>query len=472
MNTRDPARLAALHRLRASIEAEASSATLAEIDALLEEVLDGSQSGLDVELLPALESWRDEEQRVVVTGIGVVSALGIGKEAFWAGLAAGRSGVALMNPDIVGDYPCKVAAQVQGFEAAHYMDAKEARRMSRSSHFAVAAARLALHDAGLAIEPTNREETGIIVGCGTNALPDTEQAMRTIVERGGDRVSPLFIPTSLPHMPACQVAIQLGITGPTSAISTACAAGSQAIGEAAEIIRRGDALVMLAGGTEAPISELALASFCAMRALTTQNDHPEQASRPFDAHRDGFVPGEGAGILVLERLDHARARRATIYAELVGYGTTSDAYHVTAPHPEGHGAARAMQRAMARAAVGPQQVDYINAHATGTVAGDLAETLAIKQAFGEYAYAVPISASKSMIGHLTGAAGAVEAAATLLAMQQSLIPPTINYQHPDPACDLDYVPNTARPANIQVAMSNSFSFGGINSVLVFAKLSQ
>jgi len=266
------------------------------------------------------------------------------------------------------------------------------------------------------------------------------------------------------------VAIQLGITGHTSAVSTACAAGSQAIGEALEVIRRGDAEVMLAGGAEAPISELALASFCAMRALTSHSGDPARASRPFDARRDGFVPGEGAAMLVLESLEHARRRDATVFAEILGHAATSDALHVTAPQPDGSGAARAMLRALHRAGVAPQQVDYINAHATSTPAGDIAETQAIKRAFGEYAYSVPISASKSMLGHLTGAAGAVEAAATILAMQHSLIPPTINYEYPDPACDLDYVPNEARPALIEIAVSNSFAFGGVNAVLVFGKV--
>jgi 3-oxoacyl-[acyl-carrier-protein] synthase II len=270
-------------------------------------------------------------------------------------------------------------------------------------------------------------------------------------------------------MPSCQVAIQLGLFGYNTAISTACAASSQAIGEAAEVIRRGDATVMLAGGTEGPICQLTLASFCAIRALSTRNDDPEGASRPFDKTRDGFVLAEGAGVLVIEQLSHARRRGARVYAELIGYGSTCDAYHVTAPHPEGDGAARAMIRAMARAQIKPQQVDYINAHATSTPAGDLAETLAIKRAFGERAYRVPISASKSMIGHLTSAAGAVEAAASILALKHSMIPPTINYECPDPQCDLDYVPNRARPAPLQIAMSNSFGFGGVNSVLVFRR---
>jgi 3-oxoacyl-[acyl-carrier-protein] synthase II len=451
----------------ASIEAPGSIE--AQIGALLEEVLESPAGGLDPAPLPALVEERDPRQRIVVSGIGVVTSLGIGKQAFWESLAAGRSGIVRLNSSLTADYPCKVAAEIRDFNGREFLDSKELRRMSRSSQFAVAAARLALADAGLEIDDANRDMVGTIVGCGSNSMPDTEQAMRVLVERGGARVSPLFIPMALPHMPACQVAIQLGITGYTTGISTACAAGSQAIGEALEVIRRGDAELMLAGGTEAPISELALASFCAMRALTQQDD-PARASRPFDAQRDGFVPAEGAGILVLESLEHARRRGAPIYAEILGYASTSDAYHVTAPQPDGSGAARAIRRALGKAGLGPQQVDYINAHATSTPAGDMSETMAIRQAFGEYAYSVPVSASKSMLGHLTGAAGAVEAAATILAIQHSLIPPTINYEHPDPACDLDYVPNQARPADIQIAVSNSFAFGGVNAVLIFGKL--
>ena len=294
--------------------------------------------------------------------------------------------------------------------------------------------------------------------------------MRLLLEKGGTKVSPFFIPAALPNMPACQVAIQLGLRGANSTITTACAASSQAIGEAAELLARGDAEVVLAGGTEAPICELTLAGFCAMRALSTgYNDDPRRASRPFDASRDGFVAGEGAAILVLETLAHAQARGARIYAELIGYGASADAYHVTAPDPVGQGAARSMLRAMRRAGVTPQQIDYINAHATSTPAGDAAETLAIKAAFGEYASTVAVSSTKSMIGHLTGAAGAVEAVATIMALKHGLLPPTINYETPDPACDLDYVPNVARPAPINIALSNSLGFGGQNATLVFRK---
>jgi 3-oxoacyl-[acyl-carrier-protein] synthase II len=437
-----------------------------EIDELLEEILD---EDLAPQPAPAWADEREEDERIVITGMGVVTPLGIGLDAYWSGLAAGRSGVAPITLCDPGDSPSRIAAEVPGFEPRDYLEAKEARRVSRASQFAVAAARMALADSGLAVTDENRHDIGALIANGSSSPPDTENAARTMIERGFGKVNPFYITGSLPNMPSCQVAIQLGLLGYNTAIATACAASSQAIGEAAEVIRRGDADIMLAGGTEAPICQLTLASFSAIRALSTRNDDPAAASRPFDATRDGFVLGEGAGVLVLERLSHARRRGARIYAELIGYASTCDAFHVTAPHPEGDGAARAMIRAMARAKVTPQQIDYINAHATSTPTGDVAESRAIARALGEYASTVPISSTKSMIGHLTSAAGAVEAAATILALQHSLIPPTINYGTPDPACDLDYVPNEAREAAIQIAMSNSFGFGGINGVLIFRK---
>jgi 3-oxoacyl-[acyl-carrier-protein] synthase II len=434
-----------------------------QIEELLEDVLED-----DLLPLPARARLddRDEEQRVVVTGMGLVTPLGIGIDAFWNGLIEGRSGVRRITLCDPGDSPCTIAAEVPEFAARDYMDAKEARRLSRASHFAVAAARMALSDSGVVVDASNRYEIGALIANGSSSPPDTEATARVLFERGLAKVNPFYITGSLPNMPSCQVAIQLGLLGYNTAIATACAASTQAIGEAAEVIRRGDATLMFAGGTEAPICRLTLASFCAIRALSTRNSDPAGASRPFDATRDGFVLGEGAGVLVLEQLAHARRRGAQIYAEILGYASTCDAYHVTAPHPEGDGAARAITRALAKARIGPQQVDYINAHATSTPAGDISETLAIKQAFGEYASSVPISATKSMTGHLTSAAGAVEAAASILALKHGIIPPTINYEYPDPACDLDYVPNQARPAPLQIVMSNSFGFGGINAVLV------
>ncbi|HEU5013287.1 MAG TPA: beta-ketoacyl-ACP synthase II [Roseiflexaceae bacterium] len=415
------------------------------------------------------DSSGDERTRIVVTGMGLVTPLGADVGTFWNGLVEGRSGVAPVSLPDMDSVPSKIAAEVKDFEPRAFIDAKDARRMSRASQFAVAAARMAIQDAALTITDANRREMGVIMANGSTSPADTEQFVRTALERGPSRVNPFYITMALPHMPSCQVAMQLGLMGYITAISTACAASAQAIGEAAEVLRRGDAQVMLAGGTEAPISKLSMLSFSAIRALSTRNDAPERASRPFDAERDGFVIGEGAGVLVLETLAHARQRGARIYAELVGYGTSSDAHHVTAPHPEAEGAVLAMRRALAHAGLTPQQIDYINAHATSTPAGDIAETLAIKRVFGDHARRVPISANKSMLGHLTSAAGAVEAAATVLSLVHGVVPPTINYEHADPACDLDYVPNRAREVPLQFAMSNSFGFGGVNAVLVFRR---
>jgi 3-oxoacyl-[acyl-carrier-protein] synthase II len=438
------------------------------IDELLAEVLEEAPI---VAPRPLALDEEDEDQRIVVTGVGVVSPFGTGVGPFWQGLTAGRSAIGRITHFDPSGYPCQIAGQVPGFEPREFMEFKEARRMSRSSQLAVAAARMAVEAAGLRIDGGNSEEIGALIACGTISMPDVEQAVVTMVERGGMKISPFFIPAALPHMPSSQVAIQLGLRGHTTSISTACAAGAQAIGEAAAVIRRGDAEIMLAGGAEAPITALSLGAFCVMRALSTQgNERPEIASRPFDGRRDGFVPGEGAAVLVLERLSSARRRGADILAEVAGYGASSDAFHVTAPDPEGHGAARAIRKALQSARLDPQQVDYINAHATSTPAGDVSETRAIKQVFGEYAHSVPISANKSMIGHLTGAAGAVEAVATILSLRHGRIPPTINQEQPDPECDLDYVPNIARDAELSVAISNSFGFGGVNAVLVFRKL--
>ena len=411
----------------------------------------------------------DDNRRVVITGIGVVTPLGSGADTFWNGLMEGRSGVRRVSLCDPGDSPSQIAAEVPEFDPRDYMDAKDAKRAPRASVFAVAAAQMALKDASLTIDSENRYEVGALIANGATSPSNLETAARSLTERGFSRLNPSTIIGLLPNMPLCQVTMQFGLMGHSSSIATACSASSQAIGEAAEVIRRGDATIMLAGGTEAPICRLSLASFGAIRALSTRNHDPEAASRPFDAARDGFVLAEGAGVLVLEQLAHARRRGVRIYAEIIGYASTGDAYHITAPHPEGEGEARAMVRALARARICPEQIDYINAHATSTPTGDAVETLAIKRVFGDYAYQVPISATKSMIGHLTTAAGVVEAAATLLALHHGVIPPTINYEHSDPACDLNYVPNRAYPAPIQIAMSNSFAFGGINSVLVFRR---
>jgi 3-oxoacyl-[acyl-carrier-protein] synthase II len=446
-----------------------SEETLGEqIDRLLEDIL--SEQALTATLTLPIDEI-DEESRIVITGMGALTPFGIGLETFWEGLATGQSGIRPFTLCDASDFPCQIGGEVVGFDPQEFIETKEARRMSRSSQLAVSAARLAFEDAGLDIAREDPTEIGTLIACGTSSFPDSEKAVRAMIEKGPMKVSPFYVPSALPNMPSSQVAIQLGLRGYSTTISTACAAGSQAIGEAAHIIRRGDASVMLAGGTEAPISHFSLASFCAMRALTSRNDEPERASRPFDVHRDGFAPAEGAGVLVLERMANARRRGARMYAELVGYGSSCDAYHVTAPDPEGEGAARAINRALFNAGLSPQQIDYINAHATSTIAGDVAETRSIKRVFGEYAYSVPISSTKSMIGHLTGAAGAVEAVATVLTLLHGIIPPTINLEEPDPECDLDYVPNVARlQPDTQIVMSNSFGFGGVNSVLIFRQI--
>jgi 3-oxoacyl-[acyl-carrier-protein] synthase II len=442
----------------------------AQIDRLLEEILIEQP-------LPAINPISvddpDEDRRVVITGMGSITPMGIGNKPYWAGLAAGQNAVRRFIQFDSSDFPCQVGGEVTDFNPADFIDSKEARRMSRSSQFAIAAAHLAVEDAHLDPGAFDPYDIGVLIASGATSFPEAEKAMHALL-KGPMKISPFFVPAAVPNMPSSQVAIHFGLRGYTTTVCTACAAGSQAIGEAAEVIRRGEAEIMLAGGTEAPICRFSLGSFCAMRALSTRsNDQPEKASRPFDAHRDGFVPSEAAAVLVLERLSTARKRGASIYAELIGYASTCDAHHVTAPDPQGAGAARAMQRALFRAGITPQQVDYINAHATSTPVGDLAETLAIKQVFGEYAFSIPISSTKSMIGHTTAAAGAVESVATILTLTQGILPPTINQEHPDPECDLDYVPNVARPLpDIQIALSNSFGFGGVNAVLIFRLFDQ
>jgi len=409
------------------------------------------------------------DPRVVVTGFGLITPIGTGVEAFWDSLKNGRGGIRRITQFDPTPLSSQIAGEVPEFDPGQYLSRKDARRMSRASQFAVAAAQLAVQDAGLTIDDSNREEVGVLIASGASSPPETESMVRDYDRGGYGKINPFHVTGSLPNMPSCQVAIHLGLVGYTNAICTACAAGSQAIGESAEVIRRGEAQVMLAGGTEGPIAETCVAGFCSLRAVSTRNDDPLRASRPFDAGRDGFILSEGTGIVVLESLEHARSRGARIFAELVGYGSSCDAYHVTAPEPEGRGATRAMRRALKRSGVSPDEIDYINAHATSTEVGDVAETIAIKAVFGERAYSIPVSSTKSMTGHMTTAAGAVEAAAAILAMHHGLIPPTINYETPDPACDLDYVPNQARPAELKTVLSNSFGFGGINSVLIFRR---
>jgi 3-oxoacyl-[acyl-carrier-protein] synthase II len=412
----------------------------------------------------------NDGRRVVITGMGAITPLGHSVEEFWANLVAGRSGVARMTLCDPSGYPCQVAAEVKDWDPEAYIERREARRMARFAQFAVAAARQAVADAGLDLQALDLTRVGVVLGNGNGGYPDIEQAVRTIVERGGMRIDPLFLPKSLPNMAAAQVSLQLGLKGYNSTVVTACAAATQAIGEAAELVRRGRMDVVLTGGTEAGISQLGLAAFAVMRALTTRNDAPERASRPFDRDRDGFVPAEGAGVFVLETLAHARARGARVLAEVAGAAASADAYHIVAPCADGEGAARAIRWALADAGIAPGEVDYINAHGTSTPLNDTAETLAIKAALGEHAYQVPVSSTKSMIGHALGAAGALETVAAVKSIETGVIHPTINYETPDPECDLDYVPNEARRADVRVVLKNSFGFGGQNACLVLRRV--
>lgn len=408
-------------------------------------------------------------RRVVVTGIGVISPLGIGAETYWEALQSGRSGVSVISHFDPSDFKVRIAAEVKDFEPTDFIEKKNARRMDRFAQYSVAAARLAMQDAEL--DPTGEpDRTGAYISSGIGGVETFEKETQVLLEKGPDRVSPLFIPMEIANMASAQVSIQLGLKGPTSTICTACTAGNNAIGEALEVIRRGAADVMFAGGSEASVTPVGIAAFASMRALSTRNDEPERASRPFDSDRDGFVMGEGAAVLILEELERARSRGARIYAELAGYGMSSDAYHISAPDPSGEAAARAMTNAFRDAGVQPSEVDYINAHGTSTPIGDEIETRVVRIALGDHADATAISSTKSMTGHCLGAAGALEAAASILTIDRGNIPPTINLENPDPQCDLDYVPNTARQQRIRVAASNAFGFGGHNATLVFKSL--
>ena len=404
---------------------------------------------------------------IMVTGLGMVSPLGNDVPSTWTSLVAGRSGVGPITAFDASDYATRIAAEVKGFDPSALFGRREARRMDRFTQFAVAAAGQALQDAGLVVTESNAQRIGAVIGSGVGGIICILEQAEILRSSGPRRVSPFLIPMMLSDTAPGQVAISYGLKGPNFAVVSACASGANAIGEAAEVIRRGAADVMLAGGAEAGIVPLALAGFNVMQALSTRNEEPERACRPFDATRDGFVIGEGGGVVLLESETHARSRGARIYAELVGYGATADAYHITAPEESGDGAARAMQAALDQARLKPGQVDYLNAHGTGTVLNDKGETAAIKKVFGEHAYRLPVSSTKSMTGHLLGGAGAVEAIFGILALTQGLLPPTINYEQPDPECDLDYVPNAARRATVSVTMSNSFGFGGHNACLVF-----
>lgn len=407
-------------------------------------------------------------RRVVVTGFGALTGVGLTAEESWTNLLAGRSGVEQITQFDARSYPTTIASEVKGFDPPPFLETKEARRMSRFELFALAATREALDRADLTVTAKNASEIGALIGTGIGSLTTNEQECKVMTARGGMRINPFFLPMMLANMATAQVTRIFGIQGYSSTVITACASGCQAIGEATEVIRRGAAEIMIAGGSEASVCELGLASFCVLRALSTRNDDPHAASRPFDGERDGMVPAEGAAILILESLESARRRGAKIYAEILGYGVSSDAYHVVAPRPDGAGAALAMTRALADAGIAPDQVDYINAHGTSTALGDAAETRAIKAVLGEHARQIPISATKSMIGHAMGAAGAIEALVCVLSLRDQRVHPTINQRSPDPECDLDYVPNEARAATVKVAMTNSFAFGGHNAVLVLA----
>ena len=414
-----------------------------------------------------------DNRRVVITGMGVVTPLGSSVEKYWAGLLAGTSAIDRITRFDPSRFAVQIAAQVSDFnieDYAEYVDRKEARRIDWFIQLSIAAAAQALKQAGLKIDESNADAVGSLIGSGIGGLVTIEQSMHTLIEKGPMRVSPFTGPYMIPNMAAGMIAITFGAQGPNFSIASACATGANAIGEASEIIRRGDANAMITGGVESQITEFGLAAFHRTTAMsTTRNDDPKHASRPFDAKRDGFIFGEGCGILILEELEFAKKRGAPIIAEVAAYAANDDAYDISAPAKGGAGAAKAIQRALQKANLQPQDIDYINAHGTSTILNDAAETAAIKTAFGEYAHNIPISSTKSMIGHLLGAAGAVEAVATVKTVETGWIHPTINYEYPDPACDLDYVPNKARQKDVRVAMSNSFGFGGHNAILIFKK---
>jgi 3-oxoacyl-[acyl-carrier-protein] synthase II len=408
-------------------------------------------------------------RRVVVTGIGLVSSLGIGTQATWDGICQGRSGVVRITKFDASAFACRIAAEIQGFDPLQYFEKKDVKKVDPFIQYAVAASQFAVDDARLVVGPENATRVGVFIGSGIGGFLTIEREHTTLMEGGPRRMSPFFIPSAIINLAAGHVSIRFGAKGPNLATCTACAASAHAVGDSYHIVRRGDADVMIAGGSEAAITQLSVGGFGAMRALSTRNDEPHRASRPFDKDRDGFVIGEGAGILILEELEHARQRGASIYAEVVGYGMTGDAFHITAPSEDGDGAMRAMAMALRSAGVEPGDVQYINAHGTSTPYNDKLETLAIKRLFGEHAARLAVSSTKSMTGHVLGAAGGIEAGLTALALRYQIMPPTINLETPDPECDLDFVPHTARPAAITHALSNSFGFGGTNAALLMRR---
>jgi 3-oxoacyl-[acyl-carrier-protein] synthase II len=409
------------------------------------------------------------KRRVVVTGLGMVSPLGIGVEKTWNALIQGKSGVGRISKFDPAGFDTQIAAEIRDFAPENFIDKKEIRRMDIFIQYAMAAAVMAMEDSQFKITPGNAERVGVVVGAGLGGLTTIEAYHKVLMEKGPGRISPFFIPMLIVNEAPGQISMRFGAKGPNASVVTACATGNHNIGDAWKLIQRGDADAMLTGGVEATITPLAVSGFNAMKALSTHNEEPEKASRPFDKNRDGFVMGEGGGIILLEELQHALDRGAKIYAEIIGYGLTGDAYHIAAPAPNGEGAARCMAMAIREAGIQPQEIDYINAHGTSTDYNDLYETIAIKTVFQEHAKKLAVSSTKSMTGHLLGGAGGVEAIFTILTLYHGIIPPTINYETPDPECDLDYVPNKARKADVRVALSNSFGFGGTNAVLIFKK---
>jgi len=406
------------------------------------------------------------ERRVVITGIGIITPLGDQLDVFWQNLLAGKSGIGPVTRFDTTNFDCKIGGEVSGFKPEEFMPAKETRRTDRFTQYAVGAARKAVADAGLDLSKTDLTRIGALIGSGIGGMETIEEQAAILFNKGPGRVSPFMIPMLIVNMASGYVSMLLGVKGPNLAVVSACATATHALGEAARAIVHNDADVMIAGGSEAAITQMGYAGFCAMKAMSTRNDEPTRASRPFDAKRDGFVMGEGAGVCILESLEHARHRHAKIYCEIAGYGITGDAYHMSAPAPEGEGAARSMAMALNHAHLNPEQISYINAHGTSTPVGDKCETQAIKKVFGAHAKKLAVSSTKSMTGHLLGAAGAVETAVCALAIQDNIVPPTINYENPDPDCDLDYVPNKAREMNVYACLNNSLGFGGHNATLI------
>ncbi len=413
-----------------------------------------------------------ESHRVVITGLGTINPLGNDVPTSWENALSGRSGIGYITLFDTSEHKVKIAGEVKGFDPTKHFSRRDARRLDRYAQLAIVAARQAVADAGWNLEHMNRDRVGVVIGSGIGGISTFEREVRVYDKRGPSRVSPFLVPMMLADTAPGLIAIEFGLRGPNFAVVAACASGTNAVGEAFQVIRRGDADAMLVGGADAVVTPLAMAGLEVMTALSKRNDAPQKASRPFDANRDGFVMGEGATFLALETLEHARARGANIIAEVIGYGVTNDAFHITAPDPNGSGAALCMRNALASAGLKPEQIDYINAHGTSTRLNDKSETAAIKAVFGEHAYEIPVSSTKSMTGHLLGGAGALEAMFTALAIRDGILPPTINYETPDPECDLDYVPNEARRAEVHYALSNSFGFGGHNGTIILAKFNE